>query len=102
MASVLRLDLAEIYRSKVSALTTAFEDAALRADAFERIRALIESVVMTPEGNELAVLLRGELAAMLELCGGDETQKPPADCSEGVLQIKVVAGVGFEPTTFRL
>lgn len=104
MASVLRPDLADIYRSKVSALTSAFEDEALRADAFERIRALIESVIMTPEGNELAVLLRGELAAMLELCDCDQTQKPPADGSEGVLQIKVVAGVGFDlcRTRFRL
>ena len=49
-----------------------------------------------------AIHLRGELAAMLALCACVDVQKPPAVCTEGVLQIKMVAGVGFEPTTFRL
>ena len=50
-----------MYRTKVNALTDAFEDDALQAEAFERIRALIDSVLFTPEGDELVIELRGEL-----------------------------------------
>ena len=39
---------------------------------------------------------------MLSLCAGAETQKAPAAVAEEALQIKMVAGTGFEPVTFRL
>ena len=91
-----------MYREKVEQLTAAFEDEALKAQAFERLRALIEAVVLTPEGGDLTIDLRGELASMLELCAGAETQKASAGMTEEVLQIKMVAGTGFEPVTFRL
>ncbi len=67
-------------------------DEGLRAQAFERIRALIDTVVLKPEDGVLAIHLRGELASMLELCAGAETQKAPAVVTEEALQIKVVAG----------
>jgi site-specific DNA recombinase len=54
-----------MYREKVEQLAAAFEDEALRAQALERLRALIEAVVLTPEDGDLAIDLRGELAAML-------------------------------------
>jgi hypothetical protein len=56
--------------------------------------ALIEAVVLTPEDSDLAINLRGELASMLELCAGAETQKTPAGDSSEVLQMKMVAGTG--------
>ena len=99
---LLTLDLGRVYREKVDQLTAAFEDDALKAQAFERLRALIEAVVLTPEDGHLAIDLRGELASMLSLCAGAETQKASAEVSEEVLQIKMVAGTGFEPVTFRL
>ena len=55
-----------------------------------------------PEGGVLTIDLRGELAAMLSLCAGAETQKTSAMVTEEVLQVKMVAGTGFEPVTFRL
>jgi site-specific DNA recombinase len=67
------VDLGRVYRDKVANLTEAFEDEALRAQAFERIRALIDAVVLTPENGELAIHLRGKLASMLELCAGPQT-----------------------------
>ena len=41
---------------------------------------------------------------MLELCAGAETQKAPAAVTEEALQIKMVAGTGFDRcrTRFRL
>jgi site-specific DNA recombinase len=95
-------DLSRVYREKVEQLTAAFEDEALKAQAFERLRALIEAVVLTPEDGNLAIDLRGELDSMLSLCGGTETQKAPAGDPLEALQIKMVAGTGFEPVTFRL
>jgi site-specific DNA recombinase len=59
-------------------------------------------VVLKPEDGNLAIDLRGQLASMLELCVGAETQKASAGVTEEVLQIKLVAGTGFEPVTFRL
>ncbi|BCA61201.1 hypothetical protein HMP09_0435 [Sphingomonas sp. HMP9] len=85
-------DLSRVYREKVEQLTAAFEDHALKAQAFERLRALIEGVVLTPEDGNLAVDLRGELAAMLSLCAGAETQISSASIPSEVLQIKMVAG----------
>ncbi|QCB43935.1 hypothetical protein E5673_18335 [Sphingomonas sp. PAMC26645] len=73
-----------------------------KTQAFERLRALIEAVVLTPEDGNLAIDLRGELASMLTLCAGAKTQKASAAVTEEVLQIKLVAGTGFEPATFRL
>ena len=73
-----------------------------KTQAFERLRALIDAVVLTPEGGDLAIDLRGELASMLLLCAEAETQKASAVMTEEVLQIRMVAGTGFEPVTFRL
>ncbi|WP_443024596.1 recombinase family protein [Sphingomonas sp. Leaf343] len=101
-SELLHPDLGRVYREKVGQLTAAFEDDALKAQAFERLRSLIEAVVLTPEDGDLAIDLRGELASMLSLCAGAETQKASAVVTEEVLQMKMVAGTGFEPVTFRL
>ena len=100
--SLLHADLGQQYREKVARLTAAFEDEVLRAQAFERIRALIDAVVLTPEAGELAIDLRGDLASMLELCACGEHEKSPEAVATKAEQIKLVAGTGFEPVTFRL
>ena len=91
-SGLLHFDLGRVYREKVGQLTAAFKDAALKAQAFERLRALIETVVLTPDADELTINLRGELASMLSLCAGAETQKASAGVPLEVLQIKMVAG----------
>ena len=50
-----------------------------------------------PDGGELRIHLKGELAEMLAL----STNKRPGSKGTG-LKTTLVAGVGFEPTTFRL
>ncbi|TVV69728.1 hypothetical protein FOY91_20980 [Sphingomonas solaris] len=101
-SELLHPDLGRVYREKVGQLTAAFGDEALKAQAFERLRALIETVVLTPEDGELAIILRGELASMLELTASVAMQNAPSAVAEGALQVKMVAGTGFEPVTFRL
>jgi len=63
-------DLGRVYREKVGQLTAAFEDHALKSQAFERLLALIETVVLTPEEGDFAINLRGELTSMLSICAG--------------------------------
>ncbi len=58
-----------------------------------------------PEAGQLRVEIRGALAGILALATNAKTHlRRGADGSVSVLaeQIKLVAGVGFEPTTFRL
>jgi site-specific DNA recombinase len=92
--------LAEVYRRKVAALHEALEDKTTREEAMELIRSLIDAIVLIPDRNRLRVEVRGELAAILALAEGRKNPGP-AD-RDSAKQIKMVAGVGFEPTTFRL
>ncbi len=49
-----------------------------------------------PENGKLRIELYGELAALMNLANEQPRRK------ETEVQITLVAGVGFEPTTFRL
>ena len=93
-------NLAEVYRAKVENLASLLLDPQNKAEAFDIIRGLIDEVRLVPEEGELRVDLRGELAGILSLC--DSKKKPASSYEERAQQIKMVAGVGFEPTTFRL
>ena len=93
--------LAEIYRQRVERLHETLKDPATRDEAFELIRSLIEEIRLIPEDGQLRIELRGELAGILALSAAGNM---PGGLSAIQLaqQIKMVAGVGFEPTTFRL
>ena len=93
--------LAEIYRQKVAALHEALaaEDG---HEVREAIRALVEAIVLVPEDGRLAIEVRGDLAAILAL-GQNASTRPGGRVHEDLLvQVKLVAGAGFEPATFRL
>ena len=66
------------------------------ADAAQAIQGLIEEVRLVPENGTLKIELFGQLAALINL-----TNKNPRSKETGA-QVTLVAGVGFEPTTFRL
>ena len=89
-------DLGRVYREKVGQLTAAFEDDALKSQAFERLRSLIETVVLAPEEGDFAIDLRGELASMRAPNASAETQKASAGVSGEALQMKMVAGTRTE------
>ena len=68
-------------------------------DGFEILRGLMERVVLHPTEAGLEVGMVGEIVRRIELGleGG-----PAALSAAAASSVKVVAGAGFEPATFRL
>ena len=92
-------NLAELYRQKVAALREALNGDDGRHEAAEILRSLIDEVRLLPDEGKLAILLRGHLAEILSL--GNQSKNPRRNDAAGV-QATLVAGIGFEPMTFRL
>ena len=93
-------NLAEVYRRKVAALHEALANETTSGEAMELIRSLIDAIVLMPEGGSLRVEVRGELAGIMSLAAA--SKKPGLGDRASAEQIKMVAGAGFEPATFRL
>jgi site-specific DNA recombinase len=97
-----------IYAQRVAELSEALNNPEERQRAATALRALISKIVLTPEPErgETYVTLHGEFVTILEWVARQavgkaaKTNTPGGDLA-GVLE-SVVAGVGFEPTTFRL
>ena len=95
--------LPEIYKRRVESLTESLGNAG-NEEAHELVRSMIERVDLVPRecGNGLDAVLHGELAAILKICAEATGKvKRPASKEAGRIP-SVVAGAGFEPTTFRL
>ena len=95
-------NMGNIYRQKVESLATALNGEDTRAEAADILRSLIDRITVTPdlETGEPVISLEGNLAGILSL---SRTAKNAAPVSQDdVQQVKLVAGVGFEPTPFRL
>ena len=97
--------LAQTYRAEVKRPADALAAGPDGQEALDEIRSLIERVVITPvpTGKGFEIEQVGEIAAMLAL-GAGLSQATRAASGPGVFErsIKVVAGIGFEPMTFRL
>jgi hypothetical protein len=96
-APVLRLhtNLPELYRSKIGRLAEALNAPQTVTEAAEIMRGLIDRIVLTPGDGELRAELHGDLAVLARFAQERECRfggNPPG--------LSVVAGVGFEPTTF--
>ena len=91
------------YRKAVSELRATLADQSAQHEAVGILRSLIDQIVLHPSSEEdggFVLDIKGELAGILSLC---QTSKKVVGLSpDDLLQIKLVAGVGFEPTTFRL
>ncbi len=104
---LLHPSLAEVYRTRIGALSEALGREDTRAEAAQVVRSLVSAIELVPEGGELAILLRGDLAAMLSFAA-DGNKKPGAPCWAAGLfgdlrpPGSLVAGAGFEPAAFRL
>src|SRR5712692_3112475 len=101
-------NMSGIYRKKVERLTEALNTPEDRNEAAEAIRALVEKITRRPGPNrgEIDATLHGELGTILgwiEAQAIEKTRKreTPAAFATGV-SVSVVAGIGFEPMTFRL
>ena len=96
-------NMAQLYRSKVTKLHSALNDERRRTEAADILRTLISAIVLEPNGDELAIRLKGDLGGILALSAGPQKSKRPSRLSpEDLEQFEVVAGAGFEPATFRL
>ena len=90
--------LAERYQTRVGNLTSALSDSRTQAEATSIIRGLLTEIRLVPVDGALAIELVGELAGLLALGEAQNDDSRPKAAGSTVL----VAGVGFEPTTFRL
>ena len=96
---LLHPNLATVYRKRVERLADALRDPDYGREALELVRSLIQEVRLIPNGGTLAIELTGDLAGILAV---SDSAKAQSGSEARALQIKMVAGVGFEPTTFRL
>ena len=105
-APVLRIHprLADVYAEKVAKLEVALNDPLIRDEAGDLIRSLISEITLRPREDECGVdaVLHGDLATILAFCdAGKHKSKLPGARAPGS-SLSVVAGIGFEPMTFRL
>lgn len=110
--ALLHPNMATHYREQVSHLHTSLreETEEKRLEAGEVLRSLVQRIVLTPENGELKIELIGDLAGILTIAVKEgaplRTQKSrperAAVLSNLASQVEMVAGAGFEPTTFRL
>jgi DNA invertase Pin-like site-specific DNA recombinase len=101
--TLLHPNMAKLYRERIAALADALNQPDQQTEAADIIRTLVDRIDLRPDEADpkgLVIDLHGALAGILSLCA--ESKKAPAVSSEGLQQIKVVAGRGFEPLTFRL
>ena len=96
-------NIADIYRRRVARLADALDHPEDRDAAASAIRGLIERIVLTPSEKwaEMDAVLHGDLGTILEWTGNG-AEKKKTDTPVSGMSVSVVAGVGFEPTTFRL
>ena len=88
--------LSEIYRRKVEELSQTLADPEIKPTTLQTIRGLISVVTIHETHDGTRVTLDGAITALVGLA------QPEAEALINSGSIKVVAGVGFEPTTFRL
>jgi site-specific DNA recombinase len=93
-------NLPDLYRRKVARLQPVLDDEATRPQAVDIIRSLINRIEVHPaqERGHCKVIIVGALAQILAFA----QQKTTAASSGDGGTFLMVAGVGFEPTTFRL
>jgi len=96
-------NVAELYRRKVSELQALLVDDASRSDAMDTIRGLIARIDVHPgaKRGEPRVVLVGALASLLNFACAPKTITANGESVDGG-RVLMVAGVGFEPATFRL
>jgi len=65
MPELLHPRMSDVYREKVGNLCLALESEESRTGAADAIRALVEAIVLEPDGERLNITLKGDLAGML-------------------------------------
>ena len=83
-------NLAELYRQKVEQLHGSLSDPAIRQEAIEILRGLVEAVILRPVDGGVEIELVGDIVKMIELPEGKSGSSVPAPYRSSV---KVVAGI---------
>ena len=98
---VLHPNIGELYARKVGDLKSLLQNDVTKHQATEVIRSLIERIVVSPTGQrgKSDVVLHGALASILAYATAPAQS---GAVNSGIGRVLLVAGVGFEPTTFRL
>ncbi len=86
---LLHPSMADLYRTKVEQLAAALQREDTRLEASETLRGLIDSIVLSPEGGQLRIELRGNLAAMLTAA---QTAKRSPETGDLSMPVQLVAG----------
>jgi len=86
--------LAEVYADKVARLEEALNDPAIKTEAAEILRSLIERIELCPrrDGSGLEARLYGDLARILAFCEGATGKEKLPGSDEPGSQLSVVAG----------
>jgi site-specific DNA recombinase len=105
--------MSERYHEEVRNLLTSLNEPEHREESAIIVRNLIDRIVLTPADDRqgLTIDLHGDLAGILQIASGNGLtaipQKRIPTKAKGASvgdahQVKLVAGAGFEPATFRL
>ena len=98
---ILHPNIGELYARKIGDLRCLLPSDATKLQATEILRSLIKKIVVLPTGQRgiSDVVLHGALASILAYANATSQN---GVVSSDVGRVLLVAGVGFEPTTFRL
>ena len=99
--------MAMMYREKVAVLIKQLSAQDGMPEAKEALRALIDRIVLQPSPmtGKLDIHIEGALAGLLSLSLRSKRKKGLTgedQAFDSISELVLVAGVGFEPTTFRL
>ena len=99
--------MADTYRGRVQALITGLGKSRDFQAVQEALCGLVERIVLHPstESGNLDIMLEGALSGLLTLAVGSKNAKGltgEGQAFDNIGELVLVAGVGFEPTTFRL
>ncbi|NIE81578.1 recombinase family protein [Asaia sp. As-1742] len=92
---LLHPNMAEIYRQRIASLYASLQAEETKTEAAERLRTLVSQITLQPADGELAIILRGDLAAILQFSAHKKNATVHPD--SGVLdafvsQVSLVAG----------
>jgi site-specific DNA recombinase len=102
--------MAHRYHVWVKNLIETLNEPEHRDESASLIRKLVDKIVLTPnDANGLSIDLHGDLAGILQVSIGKllpgakkrAASEVPSEAA-GLQQVTLVAGIGFEPMTFRL
>jgi len=107
-------NMAYVFHQRPALLYEQLQREETKAQAAESLRTLVDYIELVPEGGTLAIVLRGNLAAILTFASGEKNPDflKETEALEGLLAgtarnggaetLPEGGGGGFEPATFRL